>query len=430
VLTVEFDVTRIAVTDPAIADATVVAPREILVDGKGPGTVSLILWGGTRRSHYDVVVEPAITVLQQQLRQLFPAEDIQVLASEGSIVLSGQVSSNAIMLKAAEIAQSSSQKAAVINMLQLPGGMESQQVMLQVRIAEVNQRAFRELGASLFTSGAGLKTTWGRVTTQQFSAPDFESLEYTKDGNGDIVSQSGELVFGDFLNLFFLNAKYDIGLAIRALKGTGHFQTLAEPNLIAYNGQEASFLAGGEIPVPVVQGTTGSVTIQFRDFGIKLAFTPTIAGDVIRLKVAPEVSSLDFANGVTLGGFRVPALIVRKASTDVELRDGQSFAIAGLLDNSSQEDTSAVPLLSSLPIIGNFFKSKAERAARTELMVLVTPRLVKPLDPDEVPPLPTMPMKFIGGGEGVGKELEGGGGTVDAPPAKPVQKKPGGGLRQ
>ena len=429
VLTVDFDVTRIAVTNPAIADATVVTPREVLIDGKGPGTVSLILWGGVRRSHYDVVVEPAVTVLQQQLKQLFPAEDIQVLASEGSIVLSGQVSSNAIMLKAAEIAQSTG-KATVINMLQLPGGMESQQVMLQVRMAEVNQRAFRELGASLFTSGAGVKTTWGRVTTQQFSAPDFEGLEYTKDANGDIVSQSGELVFGDFLNLFFLNAKYDIGLAIRALKGTGHFQTLAEPNLIAYNGQEASFLAGGEIPIPVAQGSTGSVTIQFREFGIRLAFTPRIAGDMIRLKVAPEVSSLDFANGVSLGGFRVPALIVRRASTDVELRDGQSFAIAGLLDNSSQEDTSAVPLLSSLPIIGNFFKSKAERAARTELMVLVTPRLVKPLDPDEVPPLPTMPMKFIGGGEGVGKELEGGGGTVDAPPAKPAPKKPGGGARQ
>ncbi len=244
------------------------------------------------------------------------------------------------------------------------------------------------------------------------------------------MSQTGELVFGDFLNLFFLNAKYDIGVAIRALKGTGHFQTLAEPNLIAYNGQEASFLAGGEVPIPVAQGTTGSVSIEYREFGIKLKFKPTIAGDVIRLKVEPEVSSLDFSNGLTLSGFRVPALIVRRAATDVELRDGQSFAIAGLLDNSSQDDESAVPWLSSIPIIGTFFKSKAERSARTELMVLVTPRLVKPLDPDEVPPLPTMPKKFIGGGEGVGKDLEGGGGTVDAPPAKPAPKKPGGGLVQ
>lgn len=425
VLTTDFDVTRIAVTNPAIADATVVAPREVLIDGKGPGTVSLILWGGTRREQYDLVVEPAVTVLQQQLRQLFPAEDIQVLTSEGSIILAGQVSTNTVMLRAAEIAQATSEKVKVINMLQLPSGMESQQVLLQVRVAEVNQRALRELGASIFTSGAGFHGTWGRITTGQFSAPDFENMQSTKVG-GDIVNQSGELTFSDFLNLFFLNAKYDVGMAIRALKSSGYFQTLAEPNLIAYNGQEASFLAGGEFPVPVVQGSTGTVTVQFKEFGVRLKFTPTIAGDVIRLKVNPEVSSLDFANGVTLGGFRIPALITRRAATDVELRDGQSFAIAGLLDNLSQDDKTAVPILSALPIIGNLFKSKAERAAKTELMVLVTPRLVKPLDPDEVPPLPTMQKKFLGGG-GIGKDLEGGGGTVDAPPVKPAPKKPGGG---
>ena len=424
IVTTDFDVTRIAVTNPAIADATAVAPREILVDGKGPGTVSLIVWGATQRSHYDVVVEPAITVLQQQLRQLFPAEDIQVLASEGATILSGQVSSNEIMLRAGEIAQAALPKGAIINMLQLPGGMESQQVMLQVRVAEVNQRALKELGASIFTSGAGLKSTWGRTTTQQFAAPDFEELQYTKAG-GEVIQQSGELAFSDFLNLFFLNAKYDIGMAIRALKTTGHFQTLAEPNLIAYNGQEAHFLAGGEIPIPMVQGNTGQVTIEYKEFGVRLRFTPRIAGDVIRLKVAPEVSSLDFANGITLSGFRVPALTTRRAETDVELRDGQSFAIAGLLDNMSQDDSSAVPFLSAIPIIGYLFKSKADRASRTELMVLVTPRLVKPLDPDEVPPLPTLPNKFIGGGEGVGKELQGGGGTTD--PAKPATRKPGGG---
>jgi pilus assembly protein CpaC len=427
VLTTDFDVTRIAVNNPAIADATVVAPREVLIDGKGPGTVSLILWGGTRREQYDLVVEPAVTVLQQQLRQLFPTEDIQVLTSEGSIILSGQVSSNAIMLRAAEIAQATSEKVKVINMLQLPGGMESQQVLLQVRVAEVNQRALRELGVSIFTSGNGFKNTWARGTTQQFSAPDFDGLTSTK-VNGDVVSQSGELNFGDFLNLFFLNAKYDVGMAIRALKSTGYFQTLAEPNLIAYNGQEASFLAGGEFPVPVVQGATGTVTVQFKEFGVRLKFTPTIAGDVIRLKVSPEVSSLDFANGVSLGGFRIPALITRRAQTDVELRDGQSFAIAGLLDNLSQDDKANVPFLSAIPIIGTLFKSKAERASKTELMVLVTPRLVKPMDPDEVPPLPTMQKKFLGG-EGIGKDLQGGGGTVDAPPAKPAPKKPGGGGR-
>ena len=147
------------------------------------------------------------------------------------------------------------------------------------------------------------------------------------------------MVFSDFLNLFFFDRKEGIGGVIKALESRGGFQSLAEPNLIAYNGQEASFLAGGEFPVPIVQGATGAVTIVFKEFGIRLNFTPTIAGDVIRLKVRPEVSALDFANGITLEGFRIPALTTRRAETDVELRDGQSFAIAGLLDNIKQDDT-------------------------------------------------------------------------------------------
>ena len=169
--------------------------------------------------------------------------------------------------------------------------------------------------------------------------------------------------------------------------------------MIAYNGQEASFLAGGEIPVPIVQGSgaNSAVTVMYKEFGIKLNFTPTIAGDVIRLKVAPEVSTLDFANGITLQGFRIPALATRRASTNVELRDGQSFAIAGLLDNLTQEDAAGIPGLSSIPILGNLFKSKADCAERTELMVLITPRLVRALEPDEVPPLPTLPRRFLPG---------------------------------
>jgi pilus assembly protein CpaC len=220
--------------------------------------------------------------------------------------------------------------------------------------------------------------------------------------------------------LFFLNTKYDIGAVVKALKQTGHFQSLAEPNLIAYNGQEASFLAGGEIPVPVVQGATGTVTIEFKEFGIRLTFTPTIAGDVIRLKVRPEVSTLDFTNGITLSGFRIPALSTRRAETDVELRDGQSFAIAGLLDNLAQNDKAAIPFLGQIPIIGYLFKSKADRKEQTELMVLITPRLVRPLDPDEVPALPTTPGLFLGS-EDVGGAMEGAG-TVDAP--LPATQKP------
>jgi pilus assembly protein CpaC len=414
VLTTNYNITRIAVTNPAIADATVVQPREILIDGKAPGTISLIVWGERDRTQYDLVVDAGVTNLQQQFQQLFPGEDIRVSANQEAIILSGSVSSNQIMLRAEEVAAATAQKSRVINMLQLPGGQESQQVMLQVRFAEVNSRVLKELGVSLFTSGAGFHNTWGRISTQQFTAPSFSNLEYTK-VDGNIVSQSGEMTFSDFLNLFILNAKFDIGAVIRALQSSGRFQSLAEPNLIAYNGQQASFLAGGEVPVPVVQGATGTVTIEYKEFGIRLTFTPRIAGDVIRLKVAPEVSALDFANGVTLSGFRIPALTTRRAETDVELRDGQSFAIAGLLDNISQDDQAAIPILSKIPIIGYLFKSRAERAERTELMVLITPRLVRPLNPDEVPPLPTRIRSFLPGPGGEG-------GTVDAP-----VKKPGGG---
>jgi pilus assembly protein CpaC len=403
VLMTDFDVTRIAITNPAVADATVVQPREILIDGKAPGTISLIIWGAAdQRVQYDVIVEQPVAALEQQLRQLFPGEEIQVTLNADAIVLSGRVSSTQVMLRAAEVARASAPKGNVINMLQVPGATDAQQVMLQVRFAEVNRRAISELGASLFTGPLGARNWIARGTTQQFPAPDFEE---------------DELIFSDFLNLFLFNTNYNVGAVVRALKQTGYFQSLAEPNLVAYNGQEASFLAGGEFPVPFSTGI-GQISIVFREFGVRLSFRPTIAGDLIRLHVRPEVSSLDFNNGILLEGFRIPALTVRRAETEVELRDGQSFAIAGLLNNISQEDTAAVPVLSQLPIIGNLFKSRADRQERTELLVLITPRLVRPLDPDEVPALPTLPGRFLPPGDDIGQQLEGGGGPVDAPPAR------------
>ena len=373
VLQTDFDVTRIAVTNPAVADAVVVQPREVLIDGKGPGTVSLIIWGASRREQYDVVVDQGTLALEQQLHLLFPGEDIQVTANDDAVVLHGKVSSNEVSLRVAEIAGASASKAKLINMLELPGGNESQQVLLQVRVAEVNRRALTEAGLNLFASRSNFAA---RSTTQQFAAPDFDSSDPTV---------GTELKFSDFLNLFFFSRTQGIGGVLKALESTGYFQTLAEPNLIAYNGQEASFLAGGEFPIPVVQGATGTVTVIFKEFGVKLNFTPRIAGDTIRLKVRPEVSSLDFNNGITLSGFRIPALITRRAETDVELRDGQSFAIAGLLNNVAQNDGTAIPILSKLPIIGALFKAKSDRSEQTELMVLVTPRLVRPLDPGRSP---------------------------------------------
>ena len=401
VLTTEFDVTRIAVTNPAVADAVVVQPREVLIDGRAPGTISLIVWGSSQRMQYDLVVEQPTPALEQQLKQIFPAETILVALNADAIILSGRVSSTEVMLRAAEVARASAPKANVINMMTVPGAAGSQQVMLQVRFAEVNRRALMELGASFFTGVSGFKNWTGRTTTQQFPAPEFD-----EDG----------LVFSDFLNLFLFNNKYNVGTLIKALKQEGHFQSLAEPNLIAYNGQEASFLAGGEFPVPFVSGgTSNAVSILFKEFGVRLNFKPTIAGDLIRLHVRPEVSSLDFNNGILLEGFRIPAITSRRAETEVELRDGQSFAIAGLINNQSQDDTAALPILSQLPIIGHLFKSKAERKERTELLVIVTPRLVRPLNPDEVPPMPTLPTRFLPAGDDIGEQLHGGGGIADAP---------------
>jgi len=419
VLRTEFDVVRIAITNPEVADAVVVQPRQVLIDGRSSGTVSLIVWGTTEQRQYDLVIEPGVSTLEQRLQALFPGEDIRVSANDEAIILSGSVSSNEVSLRAAEIAAATSASARVVNLFQLPGGSASQQVLLQVRFAEVSRRALNELGFSLFTGPTGINNVIAR-STPGVAAPTFDGLTWTKesaDFGSEVTSASGEITFGDFLNLFVLSQRLDLGVVIRALRTQGLLQSLAEPNLIAYNGQEASFLAGGEIPVPVVQGgASNAVSVEYREYGIRLTFTPTIAGDTIRLRVAPEVSTLDFANGILLSGFRIPALAVRRAQTDVELRDGQSFAIAGLLNNISQDDANEIPGLAKLPIIGRLFRSRGVRTERNELMVLITPRLVRPLNPDEVPPLPTIESQFMPSADGLGDELQGGGGTQDAPP--------------
>jgi pilus assembly protein CpaC len=390
VVKTDFPITRFALNNPAVADATVVDPKELLVDGKTAGTVSLIVWGqGQKLLQYEITVHPPTPALQRQFKMLFPGEDIQVSVADEAIVLSGKVTTNAIALRAVEIAEKSSSKSKVINMLELPGGA-NQQVMLQVRIAEVSRRALTEYGVSLFTGPNGHFVT--ATGTQQFGTSTLTTSQATPGAD-----PTGKFSFSDMLNLFVLNTKYDIAAVIKALKSKGFFQSLAEPTLIAYNGQEASFLAGGEVPVPVAQGgaVAGAVTVVYKEFGVRLNFRPTIAGDVIRMKVKPEVSSLDFANGITMSGFRIPALITRRAETDVELRDGQSFAIGGLMSNLTQTDRAGIPGLSDVPIIGNLFKSKSDRKEQTELIVIITPHLVQPLQAGETTPLPTVPGRFL-----------------------------------
>jgi hypothetical protein len=219
-----------------------------------------------------------------------------------------------------------------------------------------------ELGASFFTSPQGFDGWVGRTTTQQFAAP---------------IYDDGKLEFSDFLNLFVFNVRNDLGAVIRALQTRGLFQSLAEPNLVAESGKEASFLAGGEFPIPVTQpGGGNAITVQFKEFGVRLNFTPVVQGDRVRLKVRPEVSTLDFANGVHLDGFRIPALISRRAETELEIRDGQTFAVAGLLNNQLSTTMQKIPGIGDIPILGYLFRSKAANKERTELVVMITPHIL------------------------------------------------------
>jgi pilus assembly protein CpaC len=248
----------------------------------------------------------------------------------------------------------------------------------------VNRRQLQELGVNIFSTGAA--GTIGTTSTQQFGPT-----------SGQTNVGDGEFRLTDLLNIFIFRPDLNLGATIRALQGRNLLEILAEPNVLALNGREASFLAGGEFPFPVVQGGTNlAVTIQFREFGVRLTFTPNILENgKIRLKVAPEVSALDFANSVTLSGFTIPALSTRRAETEVELLDGQSFAIAGLIDNRMIENASKVPVLGDIPILGKLFQSRSLDRSTNELMVMVTPRVVKPLDPDKVPEGQAFPAPFL-----------------------------------
>ncbi len=375
-------IARVSLTVPDIADAMVTAPSQVLIHGKQPGTISLFVWdrAGAIKT-FEVRVRRDLTALVAHLTQLFPGEPIEVRGSGKDVVVSGTVSSKYVIEKAAEIAGGYVEKKEnVVNLLKQQEGVASNQVMLRVRFAEVSRSAVTELGASLFTGPTGYKDWIARSTTQQFSSPNYSDMSRTSDLAGNLTGAEGKYSLSDFLNIFVFNNKYNVGTVVRALQEKGLFQSLAEPNLIATNGKEASFLAGGEYPYPVVQGSgnNASVTIMFKEYGVRLTFTPTVlGGDLINLKVKPEVSSLDFANAVTVSGFRVPSLSTRRTETEVELRDGQTFAIAGLLNNSVQDSMRKIPGIGDIPILGWLFKSRALQKAQTELVVMITPTIIR-----------------------------------------------------
>jgi pilus assembly protein CpaC len=390
ILNIGSPIARVSLTVPDVADALVTAPSQLLVHGKAPGTISLFVWDkfGAIKT-FEVHVRRDLSSLSAQLKQLFPAETITVLGSGKDVVLSGTVSSQYVIEKAADVAAGYvDKKENVVNLLKQQEGVASNQVMLRVRFAEVSRSAVQELGASLFTGAGGFRDYVARTTTQQFAAPHFDEMVRSSiqgvdkwgGGRDTVDATGGQFSLSDFLNIFIFNNRYNVGTVIRALSEKGLFQSLAEPNLIATNGKEASFLAGGEFPYPVVQGggANTAVTIQFKEFGVRLNFTPTVlGGDLINLKVRPEVSSLDFANGVTVEGFRVPALSTRRTETEVELRDGQTFAIAGLLNNTAVETMRKIPGIGDVPILGWLFKSRAMQKNQTELVVMITPQIIR-----------------------------------------------------
>lgn len=386
---------RVSVTDPSVADALVVTPTQVLVNGLAPGEISLLIWDELERSRsFDLRVDVDITSAREEVQKLFPNEQIEVSPSRSAIVLSGHVTTEDIAKKAGALASAYAKN--VVNVLSF-GPVGADEVLLEVKFAEVDRSAFTQLGINMFSTGSG--NTIGTITTGQFGSVINGPLTSTVPATGTLNTNT---TVNNFLNLFFFNPQVNLGAVIEALHQKSLLQILAEPNLVAVNGKEASFLAGGEFPFPVVQpSATGlsTVTIQFREFGVRLKFTPVIQPNGnIHLHVVPEVSTLDFANSVTVSGTTVPALSTRKADTEFELQDGQSFVIAGLIDNRVTDIADKVPGLGDIPILGAFFRSKSLQKSKSELMVLCTARRVSPsMQPPKVPamPEPTLdPNKF------------------------------------
>jgi pilus assembly protein CpaC len=359
---------RFSIGDPAVAEAVVVSPTEILINGKTLGTTSLFLWDNSGNIKlYSIEVTADAPGLQRYLASVLPGENIDVAASGNVVTLSGTVRDASAANRAVEIAKGSG--ATIVDNLSTP---EAVQVLLYVRFAEVNKTAIKQFRSQIATLNPQDLNTDG----------DWVGSTNTNPQGGTF--SDGLVDFGLF------NANASIEALILALQSKGDLKSLAEPNLIALPGKDATFLAGGEFPYPAVQGGGGNnaVSIVFKEFGIRLRFTPNITRNgSIRLKVMPEVSSLDFSNPLIFGGFTIPSLLTRRAETEVEMKSGQYMAIAGLMDNHLTDNVTKLPILGDIPILGQFFRSKDARQSRTELLVLVTPRLVLP--GDKPTPLPT-----------------------------------------
>lgn len=400
VLTSPTPLTRVSVADPSVADALVVTPNQVLVNGKKVGTVSLVLWDQNGQSQsFDVYVDLDITGIAQKVHEAFPNEAITIGTTKDVVTVSGHVSSQEVADRIMKIVQGETPK--VVSLMQVPPPPTPPEILLAVKFAEVDRAALAQYGINLLAPGtrsSGPGSTVGTLGTQQFGPPQLNSLTVTPSTSGGSPAVAADFALSDLLNLFVFRPDLDLAATIRALSQRNVLQILASPNLLTQAGKEASFLAGGEFPYPVVQSgaTNNAITIQFRQFGVRLTFLPTIDPDGrIHLKVTPEVSSLDFANALTISGFTIPALSTRRVQTEMDLQDGQSFAIAGLVDDRVTRVASKIPGLGDIPVLGRFFRSNSLNKTKTELLVMVTPRIVRPSEETKVPEGPQFPYSFL-----------------------------------
>lgn len=393
---------RVAVGLGEVAEVTAVSPTEVMVDGKAPGQTSLIIWdirGG--RQFFNVTVRPTpaissenLDAVRRELRTELPGQAIRVSYNNSNIFLRGTVGDLTDSARAVEIASTAGK---VVNLLDVSLPKSKSQILLRVRIASVDRNRARQLGINPFNLGLG--NAVGQVSTGQFSPPQI-SNSGTSSGQESLSVAGGSATFTQELNLLAFFPGLGTGASIEALETRGVVQLLAEPNLMAADGKEASFLSGGEYPYPVVSGTSGglpAVSIEFKEYGIRLNFIPTITPrGTIRLQVAPEVSALDYTNEVQISGFTVPGLTTRRVNTEVELADGESLLIGGLLDKSLTDTFEKIPFIGDIPILGKLFQSDSRTRNDTELIVLVTPEIVSPIPagkpiPDLHYPLPFLP---------------------------------------
>ena len=393
-------VMRVAVGLSEIAEASAISPTEIMLNGKAPGETSLIIWdtaGG--RQFFNVTVRAGamkstdhLEAVLRELRLELPGQTFKVTSENNMVFLRGTVKDLTSSERAVQIASSAGK---VVNLLNVDVPSAEPQILLKVRFASVDRNKSKQLGLNFFS--LGLANTVGGITTGQFSPPNITN----------VTPPGPTATFANELNLLVEGpGKLPFGLDIQALEAQGVVELLAEPNVLAANGKQASILAGGEYPYPVVQGGSGgagaSGTIMFKEYGIRLNFIPTITPrGTIRLQVAPEVSALDFSNAVVVSGFNVPAISTRKVKTEVELSDGQSFAIGGLLDNRETETFQKIPFLGDIPVLGKFFQSISKNRTNTELIVIVTPEIVEPMPVGAALPALKYPKEFLPPNSGI-----------------------------